>query len=83
MSTWVLSMHLAQKRLKVVRALPIPHLENPVAYRKIHAAKYCPSRIPAAQKHLCWHAAQRPHSAQRWKEEQIGFILYQHDAVSL
>lgn len=77
----VLLVHLVQKRLEIFCTLPMADLEQAVARGQIHAAKYGPSCIPVAQSHLCRHAPQGPHSAQRWKQQQVRFILRQHDAA--
>jgi hypothetical protein len=57
-------VHLAQKRLEIFRALPMPDLEQTMAGGQVHAAEYGARRsrrsgapVPARPAQTTWRAA--------------------------
>src|SRR5512142_1792502 len=77
----VVRPNFPEKRLKVTTAPLLARHKQPCPRPKVHRPEDHPPGIAAAQPDLGDFAALRPSGAQRREQQQVGFVLGQHDAA--
>lgn len=74
----IMPMHLLQKHLEIAGTLPPADSKQAMPSAYVHAPEYHAPRVRSAEHDWCGAATLRPHGAQRWKLQQVGFILDQN-----